>query len=146
VKRKVRALAVYIGIHAMIPLACLLALLLRTVVEKTPTAFGGCWIHDLLFLYCPLCGGTRAAAALARLDFVEAFRCNAAVVIFLIFFVILDLVVLIRLLRKRENWWSVPLWCWISAIGLFVGYTLLRNILMVVWGIDPTGDLVSFWI
>lgn len=145
-KRNTRALVVYIGIHVAIPLICLTAMLITQFVQKTPASlFSGCWFHDVLFLYCPLCGGTRAAGALARFDFWEAFQYNAAVVIFLIAFLIGDLIVFVRLVRKKEKWWSVPRWCWFAAIGLFVGYTVLRNLLMVLWEIDPTGDLVSFW-
>jgi len=144
-KRHHRNLMFYISLHVAIPVICLVAYLVIQFTSKVPVTAPGCWFHDLLFLYCPLCGGTRAAGALARLDFAEAFRYNAAVVIFLIVFLIGDAVILIRLLRKKENWWSIPNWCWFAVAGLFVGYTVLRNLLMVFFGIDPTGDLAIFW-
>ncbi|MBQ9805315.1 MAG: DUF2752 domain-containing protein [Clostridia bacterium] len=86
----------------MIPVICLLAVLLRRFLQNAPPILSNCWVHDLLFLYCPLCGGTRALGAMLRFDFFEAFRYNAAVVIFSALFLIGDLVLLIRLLRKKR--------------------------------------------
>lgn len=141
-----RPIYLYIGIHLAIPLIALLAKIFSLYAQKTPTTpFSGCWVHDFLFLYCPLCGGTRATGALARFDIAEAFRYNAAVVIFAFLFLIVDIVLLVRLLRKKEKWWSIPLWCWLAVVGLFAGYTVLRNVLMIFWGIDPVGDLAVFW-
>lgn len=144
-KQKQRPLYLYIGFHVMIPILFLLAMLLRNLLQSAPPILLNCWIHDLWHLYCPLCGGTRAVSAMIRLDFLEALRYNAAVVILFFLFLIGDLVLLIRLLRKKEKWWSIPLWCWIGAAALLLGYTVLRNLLMVVWRIDPTGDLALFW-
>ena len=146
-KRKSRALAVYIGIHAAIPVLGLAAMLITEFVQKTPNRLlSGCWVHDLLFLYCPLCGGTRAAGALARLDVLNAFRYNAAVVIFLLVLLIWDVVAFVRMLRGKTRWWSFPRGFWLFMVGLFVGYTILRNLLMIFWAIDPVGDLAAFWI
>ena len=146
-KRNSRAVALYIGIHVAIPLLCLVAQLVTEVVLKTPNRLlSGCWIHDLLHLYCPLCGGTRAAGAIARFDFLEAFRYNAAVVIFLIVMLAWDVVAFVRLLQKKSRWWSFPRKFWLYMVWLFVGYTILRNLLVMVWGIDPVGDLAAFWI
>jgi hypothetical protein len=39
----------------------------------------------------------------------------------------------------------LPTWCWIAACVALVAYFILRNLLMIVFGIDPTGDLVYFW-
>ena len=135
---------IYVGMHTVIPALLIAAVLIRKNLETLPSFFSNCWVHDVLFLYCPLCGGTRAVTAMSQLDFVEAFRYNAAVVIFAFLFLIADLVILIRLIRKKENWWVIPQWSWIAALGLFVGYTVLRNLLLVIWGIDPTGDLAVF--
>ncbi len=144
-KQKNSPLILYIGFHVTIPILILLAIPLRSLLQNAPPILSNCWIHDLLHLYCPLCGGTRSVSAMIRLDFLEALRYNAAVVILFVLFLIGDLVLLLRLLRKKEKWWSIPSWCWIGATVFLLGYTILRNLLMVVWGIDPTGDLALFW-
>ena len=146
-KQPKRALALYIGAHVAIPFLCLFAKLITEAVQKTPNRlFSGCWSHDWLHLYCPLCGGTRAAGALARLDFLQAFRYNAAVVIFLTVMLAWDIVAFVRLLQKKPRWWSFPRRFWLYTVALFAGYTILRNLLVILWGIDPVGDLAAFWI
>lgn len=146
-KRNSRAWAIYIGVHVAIPVLCFAAMLITEYVQKTPNRlFSGCWSHDLLFLYCPLCGGTRAAGALARFDIAEALRYNAAVVIFLLVMLIWDVVAFVRILRSKDRPWAFPRRFWLYTVLLFAGYTILRNLLMIFWSIDPVGDLAAFWI
>ncbi len=105
----------------------------------------GCFLHDRLFIYCPLCGGTRAVESLLRLDFVGAFRANAVVVILILLLIALEIVALVRLLRGHERLLPLPRWSWIVLLVLLLGFAVLRNWLMIARGIDPTGDLGQVW-
>ena len=58
-----------------------------------------CLLHDVFYVYCPLCGGTRAVEALLRLNLTDALRCNALVVAALPFALVFYLRAWRRLLR-----------------------------------------------
>ena len=105
----------------------------------------GCFLHDRLFLYCPLCGGTRAVGELLRLNFVGALRANALVVLLIVCLLVADTVALVRLLRGHERLLPLPNRSWIFLLVLLLGFAVLRNWLMIAYGIDPTGDLGWIW-
>ena len=106
---------------------------------------GGCFLHDWLSVYCPLCGGTRAVSALLRLDIAQAFRLNAFVVLLIALAIGLDIWAFVRLRRGRERLLPLPNWSWIVVLVLAILFAILRNYLMIAHGIDPTGDLGRIW-
>ena len=107
--------------------------------------FGGCFLHDYCKLYCPLCGGTRTVEALLHWQWREALRCNALVVLSLPILAAVYLSMWIRLFRGEGCLLRVSRWFWIAAISALVVFGLLRNLLLVGFGIDPLGDLLPFW-
>ena len=134
----------YFLIH--LALACLLAVLAcaffvsRKVTEATGIRIPTCPLHDLLGIYCPFCGGTRATLLLLSGDPLGALRANAAVVVTLPFLLWWDVAKLIRLLRDRPT----PSRSRLSPVVfliLFAVFFVLRN-LLVLFGIDPTGDFL----
>ena len=135
----------YLVIHAFLLVGVLLFPLYRTLADELTRYVPGCFVHDLCFLYCPLCGGTRAVAALLRLEFTEALRCNAFVVMAVLSVVVMDVVALVRLIRKKERLLPLPSWSWIPYVALLLLYAVLRNYLMIAHGYDPTGDLGFIW-
>lgn len=136
---------IYLWVHVLLAVVLLLFPLYRSVAEYLTRFTVGCFLHDRLFLYCPLCGGTRAVAALLRLDLAEAFADNALVVVLAFFAVILDIWALTRLLRGKKDLLPLPGWVWVVMVVVLVVYGVLRNYLMIAHGIDPTGDLGIFW-
>lgn len=126
---------------------CLIPLffLYRHVVSSLPAGMSGCVLHDYLFLYCPLCGGTRAVEALLCLDLPLALRYNAFVVCALLSFLVLDVIAWVRFFRRRTPLFSVRGWVWIVGAVALLLFWLLRNYLMIAHGIDPTGDLGRIW-
>ena len=106
---------------------------------------GGCIMHRF-FIYCPLCGGTRAVAALVRLDFASAWRYNAFVVLLCAVALALDVWAWVRYFQKKDVLLHLPKWSWITASAILLAYWILRNYLVIVHGIDPTGDLAPFWV
>ena len=105
----------------------------------------GCLLHDLLFIYCPLCGGTRAVSALMGLNFALAWQSNAFVVLVAGVGSIFYVIAWVRLLRGKEKLWILPGWLWISLAVLMIVFGVLRNVLMIGWGVDPLGDLGFVW-
>ena len=106
--------------------------------------FGTCAMQRF-FIYCPLCGGTRAVAALVRLDIQAAWNYNAFVTVFAFIGIALDVWAWVRYFQKKEPLIILPKWSGVVFWILFFTYFVLRNCLMIFFGIDPTGDLVYFW-
>lgn len=142
---KSRAWKPFLLMHAGLVLVALLFPLYRAVAGRITRILSGCLLHDYLFLYCPLCGGTRALGALLQLDLLAALHYNAFVVLLTVVFLIWDVAVLIRILRGSENAWSLPRPVWITLCVLFVAFGILRNWLMIAHHYDPVGDLGAFW-
>jgi hypothetical protein len=130
--------------HGVAVLAALLLPLYMRVASWVSGLLGGCLMHRF-FIYCPLCGGTRAVAALLRLDLLSALQYNAFVVLLCFVILALDIWAWVRYFQKKEPLLHLPTWCWVAACVALVAYFILRNLLMIVFGIDPTGDLVYFW-
>ena len=140
-----KAAKIYIWFHVGAVAAILLFPLYRYLMGLIPDSVTGCFLHDRLFLYCPLCGGTRAVSALLRLELVAAWRCNALVTVGVFFVLAADVLALVRLLRGKERLLPIPGWGWITAAVVMVLYAVLRNYLMIAHGYDPMGDLGRIW-
>ena len=101
-----------------------------------------CPLHDLLRLYCPFCGGTRAILSLLRLDLPTAFRSNPAVLISFPVILFFYVRALIDFIRGEIFSFRIPRGWLFALIGLFAAFFLLRNVLLVGFGIDPAGDFI----
>ena len=102
-----------------------------------------CMFSLLAHLYCPGCGGTRAAEALLRLDVLGSLAANPTV--FLGIFVLLYYeIALIRAICRGED--KAPsLRPAAVLLAFFVAYSFLRNILLVTLHFDPLGDHLAYW-
>ena len=108
-----------------------------------PNGFFHCFMHDLMRLYCPFCGITRAFMALLRLQIAEAFRLNTAAMLAGIVAVVLDIRAFVILCRKSKKR-LIPPSTETVAICYFAICTATKNLLML-GGIDQTGDLKQYW-
>lgn len=136
---------IFVFCHLIAVLGLLLIPLYRLLIGFLPSHLSGCMLHDYLFLYCPVCGGTRAVEALLHLDLIAALRWNAYVTLLILFALILDLIAWVRYARRETPLLRIPTWGWIAFASSLVVYFILRNYLMIVHGIDSTGDLGAFW-
>ena len=135
---------VFWALHGTALLCLLLLPLYMRLTSYLGGIFGDCLMHRF-FIYCPLCGGTRAVAALAHLDFVSAWNYNAYVVVLGFVALGVDAWAWVRYFQKKEPLIILPKWAWIVFCASLVFYLILRNVLMIFFGIDPTGDLGYFW-
>ncbi len=129
----------YGAIHALLILCALLFPLYGSLIELIPERLRGCALHDILFVYCPLCGGTRCIEALCSWELATAVRQNAYVVVLIFTALLADLHCLVSLIRKRTP--TFPTWFWITLVLSAFLWGILRNVLLIGFGIDPTGDL-----
>ena len=142
---KGRPLRVWCLIHVGILAFLLLFPLYVRLAKSISPIFSGCLLHDYLFLYCPMCGGTRAVEALLHLEFAKAIAYNPMVIFGGAAAFILDGVALIRILKKKKQILVIPGWTWIACTVIFLLFGVVRNYLMIRHGYDPLGDLGAIW-
>lgn len=135
----------FAGVHLVLAACAALFPLYRYLVGLLPRNMTGCILHDWFFLYCPLCGGTRAVSALLRLRFAAAFHANAYVVLLAGVALAHYILAWVRLLRGEQKLFRFLAWEWIAVGVLLVVWGVVRNLLMVYVGYDPLGDLGVFW-
>ncbi len=140
-----RSVRLYLFFHIGLLAALCAFPLYRALTSILPTVFTRCVLHDRLFLYCPLCGGTRALEALLQGDLSLAFAYNPYVIALGLAAVALDAVALVRLLRKKEPLLPYLRYAWVVFLVSAVLFAVLRNYMMISGGYDPIGDLGSFW-
>lgn len=121
----------------MLAMRALSQRLYETVGFAIPT----CVLHDLFRLYCPFCGGTRAVSSLLTGNIIGALRANAAVVTDLPFLLYSDVKALVHIVRNKPV--TSLSRSGILALALFfAAFFVLRNVLLL-FGIDPTGDFIA---
>jgi hypothetical protein len=76
---------------------------------------------------CAGCGGLRAAHDLATGDLVGAWSMNPLLTIAMPVAAVLWLVWLVRAATDRPAW-SPPTWVWVSALGVALAFSVLRNV------------------
>ena len=130
-------------------LALILGILLFPRYLRATSGFfsilSGCFLHDFAHLYCPFCGGTRSLNALLHGSFGEAFRFHALLPVFVLAGALYDAIVFYCILKGKKQPFRIPKPAAIGILVTVVGYGVLRNVLLVAFGIDPIGDLYFCW-
>ena len=125
----------------LIPMLLLGLVLFRSFLSEAKAILPTCFLYTSTGIYCPGCGGTRAAEALVNLKVGEAMRQNAwAVSAFLIG---IPFATLVSLRVRFPNvsalvyfrWRSWMVWFLVTTIGLF---WILRNVPAFYW-LAPVG-------
>lgn len=101
-----------------------------------------CLFSVFTHLYCPGCGCTRALRALLRLDLVGSLTANPSVAVTALILLWYELCFLRNAHRQSGRVSAIPLYI---GCAFFIGWGILRNLLLVRLGIDPLGDLLVFW-
>ncbi len=108
-------------------------------------AFAGCFIAHGLHIYCPGCGGTRAALALLRFDFAEAFRLNPTVPVSAALFIVLDIVAAVNIAKGRDRVLTARFRPLMAYVIFVAAVFVTRNVLLCFFGVDIVGDLGRYW-
>ena len=140
-----RLISLFFMINGITVAAACLLLLLAFLKSYVSVPLTDCYFHQLFHLYCPLCGGTRAFMAIIRFDIVSALKYNAFAVYLFALAIYYEIKSGIMAFRGNNKAFSLPVWLLCLTGGLFVLYFVGRNLLMIFFGFDPTGDLVAYW-
>ena len=92
-------------------------------------------------LYCPTCGMTRAAHALLALDIEQSFRYHPLLLPLLLMVAYYELGYLGSLIVKRPVL-RHPRRVLYGTIAAFTAFFILRNVLLLAFGIDMVGDFI----
>ena len=133
-----RFCALYLGLHA----AALLLLLLALLGERLPIPLlSVCPLHAV-GVYCPACGMTRALRAVLRFDPFAALRYNPCVFFLLLCVGYYEAVGLSALIGRRGAPRAVGRWPLTVLLAALLVFFVVRNSLLLVFSLDPTGDFL----
>jgi hypothetical protein len=104
-----------------------------------------CRVRDTLGLYCPGCGGTRAAVALVRGRLLHSLCCNPLAIYLAVGFLVYDSRVAIAIARDEPQLPRVLARYFWGMLFLAAAHFFARNTLMIGWGYDYLGDLATYW-
>ena len=108
---------------------------------------GPCQFSQLFHLYCPGCGGTRAISSLLRFDVIGSLLANPVPVYAIVLFFRVWIALLHNVITGRDGkkWRIIREWEIVGIIVVIAGNFIVRNLLLVLFGIDYLGDMAAFW-
>ena len=103
-----------------------------------------CIVQKTLSIYCPGCGGSRSLRALLSFDFVKSFVLYPPILISAVAVLDYDVRLFVAIIKKKASLltsykFKIFLIIPISIILTF----LIRNLLLLGFGIDTVGDLIK---
>ena len=136
-KNKNKKLLIFILINVTLLLLALGYLLLLDLTEgDSLSMIFMCPTYVLLVVYCPGCGATRAVRSFFSGRFIKSFLYNPAIFLSILLFLAYDVAALIAILKKKDKISLPKPWMYIAIGSVMLLNWLIRNILLLAFGID----------
>lgn len=121
-----------VGTFAMMLLQCF------DIIPPMP-----CMVHDVLHIYCPGCGGTRALFAMLKGQFLKSLYYNPSILTGTLLVLYYEIGVIITLLKKngKSYFYRNGIFVYLYVVFIVV-FTIVRNYRLIAFGIDPLGDFL----
>lgn len=102
-----------------------------------------CGLVYLFHIYCPGCGGTRALFSMLHGHFLESLYYNPAVLLGAVLILYYEVAVIVTLVKNNGKiyYHKKPTLVYIYLTIVF-GYAIVRDVLLLVPGIDMLGDIL----
>lgn len=102
-----------------------------------------CVLHDVMHIYCPGCGGTRAVFALLKGHFLDSLYYNPAVLLGAILILHYEVGVFVTLLKKNgKRYYCSNLALVVLYVVIIAIFTIVRNYLLIRCGYDMLQDFI----
>ena len=99
-----------------------------------------CYFKVYFHLYCPGCGGTRAVKALLKLNIMRSLYYNPMVVVLITVELLFLISNIFKKIEKTNRFIMSSRKIRVYVLASWVIYFLIRNILLIIFGIDMLGD------
>ena len=100
-----------------------------------------CFIRTYFHIYCPGCGGSRAAIALLEGDLIQSIKYNPLTLLFIVDVFLMTLLDVAKLISKGNIVFpKIRKYCNVTVLVFTALYFVLRNYFWLVHGIDWLGD------
>lgn len=100
-----------------------------------------CYIRTHFNLYCPGCGGSRAAIVLLHGDIIQSVKFNPITLLFLMDIFLLTIIgIFEKKCKKKYLFFKFRLIINVGLLIFIIIYSFLRNYLWLAKGIDLLGD------
>ncbi len=112
------------------------------MIELIQGLFAGeCYFRTHFHIYCPGCGGTRAAIALLQGNLIQSIKYNPITLLFLVDVSLMAIFDFAQFLSKGKYVFTrFRLIYNIVFLIFIVSYSILRNFFLLVHGIDLLGN------
>ncbi len=136
----------FLFLHAALAGLLLLFPLYLEISSHLPKSLTACKIHELLHIYCPVCGMTRSLSYLLEGRFAQSFLSYPPLHYFILLFVCFDIRAFLCIVRgRRVRLPAISAAAW-SLLAVVLSFFIIRNILLTVFHIDPLCDLIFCWL
>lgn len=103
-----------------------------------------CLFHEIVRMYCPGCGGTRAAKALLKGDVLSSLWCNPSLLIGILLASYYEIGVIVTLIKKNgKKYYIAKGWPAYVFVAFVILFAIVRDVLLVVCKFDMLGDFIS---
>ena len=107
----------------------------------------GCTMKHMFHIYCPGCGGSRSLVFLFKLRLISAMRAYPPMFFLLFFLFDIDIRAALSIIKDDRKYIdSFKLNSLIIIPIVIMCHFIIRNILLIKFGVDPLGDLIAFYI
>lgn len=129
-------------INAAVLIAVPMFLLYVRIVRHISSPLLYCPWHDILKIYCPTCGMTRAVYSLLNGNIPESLRYNPFLLIGAVTFAVADVIAAREIAAGKKNicrWLPAVVVLFLVSMLLF---TVIRDVGLLVFKIDVPGDFL----
>lgn len=124
---------IFAAVNGLLAAGALLFPLYSQLAAAVP--IGRCAFLQMTGLYCMGCGVTRSLQALWRWDIAASLLYNPMVLLSAVLFLLYEAALVVGLVRGTPRPSYIRPWMAFTYLGVWVGYALLRNLLLLA-GID----------
>lgn len=102
-----------------------------------------CPVHEILGIYCPGCGGTRAVLSLFHGHVLQSLFYNPAVLFGGLLVLYYEIGAIVTIVRRDGRYYLIKkMWPVYTYLGLIGICTIIRDVLLLGFGIDFIGDFM----